>query len=128
MHFEHVALNVPDPQAMAKWYVEHLKMRVVRAVDAPPHIHFLADATGRIIFELYANPKAPIPAYGDQSPLVLHAAFAVDDMAATKKRLLAAGATLYSEETTADGSVLTMLRDPWGVALQLVRRGVPLGN
>ncbi len=128
MHFEHVAVNVPDPQAMAQWYVTHCGMRIVRSVDAAPYMRFLADATGRVIFELYANPEAPIPNYMTQHPLVLHIAFAVADMAATKTRLIEAGATVYSEEVLPDGSELVMLKDPWGCALQLVRRTTPMGD
>jgi catechol 2,3-dioxygenase-like lactoylglutathione lyase family enzyme len=124
MHFEHAALNVPDPKAMAQWYSENCELRVANAATAPPY--FMADVTGRVILELYHNPKAPVPDYADQHPLVLHIAYAVDDIDATKTRLLNAGATLFSEETLGNGSVLVMLRDPWGVPLQLVKRGVPL--
>jgi predicted enzyme related to lactoylglutathione lyase len=90
-------------------------------------MHFLADATGRVLFELYANPLAPIPDYPSQHPLVLHLAFAVSDMEAAKARLLEAGATEFSDATQPDGGRLVMLRDPWGIALQLVQRGTPLG-
>jgi len=128
MHFEHVALNVSDPRAMAQWYVDHCDMRIIRAVDGPPYMRFLSDATGRVIFELYANATAPIPDYVAQDPLVLHVAFAVDDMATTKERLIAAGATTVSDEQLPDGTRLVMLRDPWGVALQLAQRGTPLGG
>ncbi len=128
MHFEHVALNVPDPKAMAQWYVDHCGMRIIRSVDGPPYMRFLSDATGRVIFELYANARALIPDYGTQDPLVLHVAFAVEDMSATKARLLAAGASEISDEKLGDGTRLVMLRDPWGVALQLAQRGNPLGG
>lgn len=128
MHFEHVALNVSDPKAMAQWYVDHCGMRIIRAVDGPPYMRFLSDATGRVIFELYANAKAPIPDYVVQDPLVLHVAFAVDDMTKTKERLIGAGATVVSDEQLPDGTRLVMLRDPWGVALQLAQRGTPLGG
>ncbi len=127
MHFEHVALNVPDPKAMAQWYVDHCAMRVIRYVDGPSQTHFVSDATGRVVFELYANAKAPIPDYARQDPLVLHVAFAVEDVATTKARLIGAGATEVSDEVLADGTRLVMLRDPWGVPLQLAQRGVPLG-
>jgi len=40
--------------------------------------------------------------------------------------LLAAGATLVKEEDLADGSYLVMMRDPWGLAIQLCRRGTPM--
>ncbi len=127
MHFEHVALNVPDPKAMAQWYVDHCAMRIVRYADGPAETHFVSDATGRVILELYGNAKAPVPNYARQDPLVLHIAFAVEDMSAAKARLIGAGATAVSDETLADGTRLVMLRDPWGVPLQLAQRGVPLG-
>lgn len=127
MHFEHVALNVPDPKAMARWYVDHCAMRIIHYVDGPAQTHFVSDATGRVVLELYANARAPIPDYAHQDPLVLHVAFAVEDVATTKARLIAAGATEVSDELHPDGTRLVMLRDPWGIALQLVQRGVPLG-
>ena len=49
LNVEHFACNVSDPVAMAAWYVEHLGMRVVRRVDSPHHIHFIADANGRVV-------------------------------------------------------------------------------
>lgn len=125
MYFEHAALNVPEPQAMAEWYVANCGLRVANAPKTPPY--FMADVTGRVILELYHNPAAPVPDYAAQNPLVLHIAYAVDDIEATKSRLLDAGATLVSEQKLDNGSVLVMLRDPWGVPLQLVKRGVPLG-
>ena len=128
MYFEHVALNVPDPRAMAQWYVDHCGMRVVRSGDGPPYMRFLADATGRVIFELYANTKAPIPDYAQQDPLVVHVAFAVEDMSTTKAKLLEAGASEVSDTSSADGTRLVMLRDPWGVSLQLAQRGTPMGS
>jgi len=127
MYFEHAGLNVPDPVAMSQWYVENCGLQIVVERDTSPYMHFLADATGRVIFELYANPKAPIPDYASQDPLVLHLAFAVDDMDEVKARLLAAGAVETSDSTQPNGTRLAMLRDPWGVALQLASRGVPLG-
>ena len=127
MVFEHVALNVPDSRAMAAWYTTHCGLQVVHAGETPPYVRFVADSTGRVIMELYTNPKASVPDYAAQHPLVLHVAFAVSDIEATKARLLQAGATLFSDETLPDGSRLVMLRDPWGIPLQLVKRNKPLG-
>jgi predicted enzyme related to lactoylglutathione lyase len=59
-------------------------------------------------------------------PLVLHLAFESVDADADRARLLAAGATLVEAVLPPDGSKLYMLRDPWGVALQLCRRARPL--
>lgn len=70
MKIEHVAWQVPDPVALADWYVEHLGMRA---------------------------------------------------------RLIAAGATPAGEiVVTPAGDELAMLRDPWGIPLQLVRRAEPM--
>ena len=125
MKFEHFALNVPAPREMAAWYVAHLGLKILRHCTTGSLAHFLADDSDRVFFELYHNPAAPVPDYAAQPPLVFHFAFASADAKAARAALVAAGATLLTEETLADGSVLVMLRDPWGVALQLCQRAVP---
>ena len=122
MILEHIALNVADSIAMADWYVEHCRMRIVLRVEGPPFTRFLADQKGRTCLEIYQNPKAPVPDYAAQSHLVYHHAFAVEDPDETRDRLLAAGATFVEEVHLPSGSRLIMLRDPWGIPLQLVYR------
>jgi len=126
LNVEHVACNVAEPVAMAAWYVEHLGMRIVRRLATAPHIHFLADASGRAVIEIYNNAADPIPDYWSMHPLRFHLAFAADDPDAARTALVAAGATFVEEQTQPDGSRLVMLRDPWGLALQLCRRMTPL--
>jgi glyoxylase I family protein len=127
MEIEHMALNVPDPVAMADWYTEHLGMRVVRSVPGPPHTRFLADGSGRVVVEFYRQTVAPVPDYRAMDPFVLHLAFLTADVRGTRERLLAAGAASAGEVTaTPAGDELTFLRDPWGVPIQLVRRASPL--
>ncbi len=125
MKFEHFALNVPDARAMSRWYVEQLAFQVVRRREDAPYTHFLADETGRVVAELYTNPSAVIPDYAAQHPLVFHFAVFTTDARAEQQRLVKAGATLFSDETAPDGSRLAMLRDPWGVPLQLCQRANP---
>jgi len=55
-------------------------------------------------------------------PLLFHLALTSFDPDADSKRLIAAGAVYVDEVKTPDGSYLIMLRDPWGVALQLCKR------
>jgi catechol 2,3-dioxygenase-like lactoylglutathione lyase family enzyme len=126
LNLEHIACNVADPPAMAAWYVEHLGMRVVRHSPEPPRIHFLADAAGRAVIEIYSNPADRVPDYAAMHPLRFHIAFATDDPDASRAALVAAGATFVEERTMGDGSRLLMLRDPWGVPLQLCKRTRPL--
>jgi glyoxylase I family protein len=126
MIIEHIALNVTDPVALADWYVKHLGMRIVRQVDGGPMTRFLADSAGRTVVEIY-HQLAPVPDYAEMHHMTLHVAFKVDDLLAERKRLLAAGATAATDVTTSDnGDQMTFLRDPWGVTIQLVKRGTPL--
>ena len=125
MKFEHFALNVPDARAHAAWYVAHLALTVVRSADQAPYTHFLADDTGRTVLKIYSNPKAAIPDYAAAHPLCFHFAVVAADAKAERVRLEKAGATLFLEEPQSDGSMLIMMRNPWGVPPQLCQRAKP---
>ena len=127
MKIEHLALQVPDPVAMTNWYVKHLGMRVVRSGSPPVNARFLADSAGQTVLEIYNNPKVHVPDYRQLDPLHIHIAFGADDVAGTLARLVAAGSTVVDEVgRMGNGDVLAMLRDPWGVPVQLVQRGKAL--
>ena len=126
MKIEHVALNVAKPLDMAAWYVEHLGMTVAFGMETAPYTHFLADTQGTVLLEIYTNPPDQVPDYATLDPLLLHIAFVSEDPEADMNRLLKAGATLCQEVHLDDGSYLIMLRDPWGLALQLCKRGKPM--
>ncbi|SIT94457.1 VOC family protein [Pontibacter indicus] len=126
MKLEHFALNVEDPVAMAAWYVEHLGMTIVRQMEQAPFMTFLADDSGRIMVEIYLNPADKVPPYREMNPLLVHLAFVSQNPTADKDRLVKAGATLVTEQHLEDGSHLVMLRDPWGLAVQLCKRGTSM--
>jgi catechol 2,3-dioxygenase-like lactoylglutathione lyase family enzyme len=127
MKIEHFALQVPDPAAMAAWYVEHLGCSIARVAGGPASIHFLRDGAGTSMLELYSNPKVPVPDYRSMDPLLVHVAFVSADPAADRDRLVAAGAAVVDDLVrTPAGDELVMLRDPWGIALQLARRVQPM--
>lgn len=126
MKLEHLALNVVDPVAMAKWYAEHLGLTTVRQVAGAPYTHFLADSSGTMMLEIYNNPPDRVPPYADMDPLLLHVAFVSEDPESDMVALLAAGATLVEQVRLDDGSHLITLRDPWGLAIQLCKRGEPM--
>jgi catechol 2,3-dioxygenase-like lactoylglutathione lyase family enzyme len=125
MKIEHVAFNVADPVAVADWYTKHCGLRVVRHIPQPAQTHFLADGDTTVL-EIYNNPPDQVPDYRSMNPLLFHLALASTDPDADSKRLIAAGATYVEEVRTPDGSHLMMLRDPFGVALQLCKRTTPL--
>lgn len=127
MRLEHAAFNVKDVKAFVAWYTEHLDMQTVRSFDEPPFIHFLADSAGKSLIEVYSNPMGEFVPYSDYHPVTFHLAFAVDDMEATRQRLVAAGGTLDGEiDLRPNGDKLAFLRDPWGYTIQLVQRVKPM--
>ena len=58
-----------------------------------------------------------------------HVAFATTEILEARDRLIAAGATPVGEiAENAAGDRFAMLRDPWGLALQLADRARPLAG
>jgi catechol 2,3-dioxygenase-like lactoylglutathione lyase family enzyme len=121
MKIEHLAFNVADPIGVADWYCKHCGLHVVRHFPAASQTHFLADCDSTVL-EIYNNPADQVPDYRNMDPLLFHLALTSFDPDADSKRLIAAGAVYVDEVKTPDGSYLIMLRDPWGMALQLCKR------
>lgn len=122
MIFEHFALNVNKIDEIVPWYMEHLGLQVVSEQEQPPFMTFLADSSGRIIMELYFRPEETITDFFQQHPLTFHVAFVSEDAEKDCERLVAQGATFVEAVKKEDGSHLIMLRDPWGLPLQLCQR------
>ena len=125
MKFEHFALNVPDSRALGAWYARHAGWQIARAQLEAPYKHFLADDSGRVTLEVYYNPAAAVPDFAAEHPLCFHIALYSVDARADSARFVAAGATHFLDEPQPDGSLLIMLRDPWGIPLQLCQRAQP---
>jgi hypothetical protein len=120
---EHIAFQVEDPVSVSQWYIENLGMTLKRAYPQRPFGQFLADDGDAVMLEFYNNPKASVPDYRQIDPVVLHVAFYTDDVSSSRFRLLSAGATAEGDIVATDsGDHLAMLRDPWGLAVQLVHR------
>jgi len=126
MCVEHVALDVAEPKATAKWWCENLGFHVGAKLPVPPYAIFIVNAAGNFAMELYRDPNTPgATDYRKMSPEKMHIAFVSDDLESNVRRLVAAGATLVSR-TKNSGNELVMLRDPSGIPIQLVKRAVPL--
>jgi glyoxylase I family protein len=123
---EHVAINVPDAQALVKFFVDNLGMRVVLSNNTSPFMHFIADEAGSMV-EIYSNPAVTIPDYTAIHPTNLHLAFSSSNIEADTARLIAAGAEIVGEITTTPaGDKLAFFRGPDAVPFQLVQRQKPL--
>ncbi|MHC4557615.1 MAG: VOC family protein [Planctomycetota bacterium] len=127
IRLEHVAINVEDPEGMVKWYCENLGMKIVRKGPPLVNMHFISDTGGNMMLEVYNNPPDAVPDYPSMNPLSLHISFMVDDVKGTCRKLTAAGATIVNDvSTTSSGDEIAMLRDPWGVPIQFVKRTEPM--
>ena len=127
MKIEHIAYQVEHAGESADWYCTHLGFSIKRGSDAPVPVRFLADETGEVMLEIYNNPTVTTPDYESMDPLLLHLAFVCDEVPEMVKKLIAAGAALVSgPEITGMGDELAMLRDPWGLAIQLCKRANPM--
>jgi glyoxylase I family protein len=127
MRIEHIAVNVKDPVAMARWYCENLGMKIVRQGPAPANARFISDAGENVLLEIYNNPPKAVLDYASMDPLLFHVAFTADDIKDICRRLVSAGATIFSDvSVTPEGDEFAILRDPWGLSIQFVRRAKPM--
>ena len=123
---EHLAINVSEPAKVAEWWCRHLGMEVVRSGPPPIDCRFIRDLSGTMCIELYHNPTdRPGPDYAAKPPLEFHIGVECDDPETDAKRLVAAGAQLVEIEHV-QGMTLAMMRDPWGICLQLCKRPTPV--
>ncbi len=128
MKIEHFACQVREPVKVAEWYCKHLGFCIKRSGDKPVQVRFIADESNQVMLEIYYNPKVDVPDYASMDPLLMHLAFVCEDVPGTAGRLIDAGASLVTgPETVSNGDELAMLRDPWGLAIQLAKRaeGMP---
>ncbi len=125
MRIEHIAINVTAPEDMAQWYCGHLGMQIARDTGKG---FFLADEGKNTTLEIYNNPPDAVPDYASMDLLLFHIAFASNDVPADRKRLIEAGATPEGEVNCDNGDTFAVVRDPWGVAIQLVKRKTPMLN
>ncbi len=123
MKIEHIAINVKAPKEMAQWYCDNLGMQIVRDTG---QAFFIGDENKDTILEIYNNPPDAVPDYASMDPLLFHIAFASDDVEADRKRLIEAGAVPAGEVNQDKGDTFAIVRDLWGVAIQLVKRKVQM--
>ncbi len=126
MKFEHFAINVADPDAIAKWYVDNLGAKIIFDAKNETRTMFLADDSGHVFLEVYNNPKGEFLSFPKLHVLGFHVAFVSSDSAKDRDRLLQKGAITVEEVKPDEGSLLVMMRDPWGIPLQICQRSKPL--
>ena len=127
LRFEHIAHNVKDAREVAKWYINNYGMIPMHESGAPNYGVFLADSAENMMMELYQNDQVPVINFNDVDFFSLHLASMSDDLAATRDKLVKAGATVAQDiNKTPAGDEILVVRDPWGFPLQFVKRAVPM--
>ena len=123
-NIEHIGLTVTDPVAMAEWYRDVLGFTIAfSGADDEKAVAFIIDAGGKIMLELGKLPGiAPLADRIDHH-LQAHIALLSDDPLKDAAYLESKGATFIEKcPVTRPGELLVVLRDPWGITIQLVRR------
>jgi uncharacterized glyoxalase superfamily protein PhnB len=114
---------VEDPVAVANWYCVNLNMKIQRQSEPPFNTRFVSDESENMMCEFYHNADVPVPDYFHMNPGSVHIAFEVDNIFSLFEKLKHAGANVVKEpEQMSAGDTICMLRDPWGIPLQLVKR------
>ena len=128
MKIEHFGLIVPEPLAMAKWYEENLGFQTMRSGgDNMDGVAFVADSSGQVMLELIARRDTRPLDFAAMAPLQVHIALLSEDPAADCDRLQNAGAVMLEDNLgRGSGDRLILLRDPWGVVIQLAKRKTPI--
>jgi len=118
MKLEHIALDVSDPSAFIEWWCKNLGFR-----RSAPGSAFIIDDSGTMGLEIYRTGETPsAPDYAAMHAMTLHVAFVSEDVKADADRLVAAGAKLEQLKVEDPAFHMAILRDPWGVAVQLCKR------
>jgi predicted enzyme related to lactoylglutathione lyase len=118
-----VALDCPDPIALADFYSRVTGLAVEPLGDFPPDqvtwIELVSEARPTIGFQKIDNYVAPVWPTGNV-PQQLHLDFEVDDLDAGQAQVLAAGATKTEVQP---GRTFRVFLDPVGHPFCLVLRG-----
>lgn len=118
---EHTGIASPNPQKLARWYVETLGFVVVydsgRAV-------FIKAPNGTMIEIITAEgERAPAT---QTSPGLRHLALTVKDFDQAYRTLRAAQVEFVGEPTESKGTRVVFFKDPEGNFLHLIQRPQPL--
>ena len=118
---EHTAIASPNPQKLAKWYVDHLDFHINYEYDGN---YFVKAANGTMLEIIPGKGTLAPPQLDD--PGIRHLAIQVDDFEAAHQRLRTAGVRFLGEPMNKQGNRLLFFADRDGNILHLIQREKPL--
>lgn len=116
--YDHVHMSVPDPQAAAQWYHDHIGGEWVDG-----RTDRLLFGTTRIMFLRGGESRRP-----SEGSVIDHLGFSYPDLAAKLAEVESAGATVTTPLRDVEGLFkLSFINDPFGTRLELVEDPQHLG-
>ena len=123
MTIEHLGLLVSNPIQMGKWYKENLGFQILREAGTDTDgVVFMEDDRGTVI-EIGRLPEASPLDVKSLNPLAVHLAVQCSHPENEARRLVEAGAEMIGESPrNAYKGEKILVRDPWGLTIQVVNR------
>ena len=118
---EHTAIASPQPEQLARWYVDHLGFVINFAYDGN---YFVKAANGTMLEIIPSDGKAAPQKMKD--PGIRHLAISVDDFDRAHDRLKQLGVKFLTEPLNNQGNRLVFFTDADGNILHLIKRDKPL--
>lgn len=118
---EHTALASPDPEKLAKWYVDHLEFRVNHRYGGNV---FVRAADGSML-EIIPG-EGPRENQNLKTPGIRHLAVTVEDFDAAYQNLKGKGVNFVTDLLNMGGNRLVFFTDLDGNYIHLLKRPAPL--
>jgi len=113
---------------MGKWYEENLGFKIIHTHgNDKDGVNFLYDEKSGFLLELFRSPDAGILEFSYMRPITFHLAIDCKDPLALAKQLESHGAKIIEGSHNIDhDSEKILIKDPWGMTLQLINRNKKL--
>jgi glyoxylase I family protein len=118
---EHTAIASPDPEKLARWYVDHLGF----AINYTYAGNYFVKAANGTMLEIIPSEGSAAP-QKMKDPGIRHLAIQVDDFDAAHAKLKQLGVTFVTEPYATQGNRLVFFADGDGNFLHLIYREKPL--
>jgi glyoxylase I family protein len=127
MKIEHIGLCIENPISAAEWWVANLGFRFLRKLGTDAGgAAFIADHQGTVL-EFAKLEEVPSLDLGKLEFIQLHFALECQDTMEEARRLEKVGAILVGESPrNAYKNEKLIIKDPWGICIQLIHREDPL--
>jgi glyoxylase I family protein len=118
---EHTAIASPDPERLARWYVDHLEFVINFRYGT--NVFVKAPNGGMLEIIVSEGERADRKL---KDPGLAHLAIEVDEFDATHRKLREKGVTFLGDPVNLDGNRLVFFTDADGNYVHLVQRPSPL--